>query len=242
VTERAFVEGTQNLAENVTAAVPGKADAKFRSGILKLEIRKNLRLIVRTPMMMVQCIAQVLTPVGIAFVLGRNDLPRAVCFFVIFVTGVLSGIFTIAAGTVEECDDLLRMSPRRVILFRLGKMLSGCLWPMVIAGAVMVGLFFIGEGRLAFAVLLAAIPLGLASSIIGETFAMPVKPGARPKLLADPVMMIPLLGMQIISGLVAGLTVLASAFSLTFLLLSLLLSYFVLILAIGLAQLRKPLF
>jgi hypothetical protein len=242
MTERAFVEGTQNLAENLTAATPGKADAKFRSGVLKLEVRKNLRLIARTPMMMVQCIAQVLTPVGIAFVLGRNDVPRALCFFVIFATGVLSGIFTIAAGTVEECDDLLRMSPRRVILFRLGKMLSGCLWPMVAAGAVMAGLFLAGEGTLAFAVLFAAIPLGLASSVVGETFATPVKPGVRPKLLADPIMMIPLLGMQITSGLVAGLAVLASAFSAYFLALGLLLGYFVLILAIGLAQLRKPLF
>ncbi|HEY0256531.1 MAG TPA: hypothetical protein VGC39_03730, partial [Candidatus Methylacidiphilales bacterium] len=69
LTERAFIEGTQNLAENVTSALPGKADAPFRAGILKLEIHKNLRLIVRTPMIMVQCIAQVLTPVGIAFVL-----------------------------------------------------------------------------------------------------------------------------------------------------------------------------
>jgi hypothetical protein len=55
-------------------------------------------------------------------------------------------------------------------------------------------------------------------------------------------MMIPLLGMQIVSGLVAGLTVFAAAFSWSLLLLSLLASYLVLVLAIGLAQLRKPLF
>jgi ABC-2 type transport system permease protein len=242
LTERAFIEGTQNLAENVTTAVPGKVDAPFRTGVLKLEIRKNLRLIVRTPMMMVQCIAQMLTPVGIAVVLGRDDIPRAICFFVIFVTGVLSGIFTIAAGTVEECDDLLRMSPRRLLSFRLGKILSGCFWPTGITLLVIMGLFLAGEGFLAMAVFFAAIPLGVASSIFGETFATPVKTGARPKLLADPIMMIPLLGMQITSGLIAGLTVLASAFSVYFLLLSLLLNYFVLILAVGLAQLRKPLF
>lgn len=242
MTERAFIEGTQNLAENVAAAVPGKADAPFRTGILKLEIRKNLRLIIRTPMMLVQCIAQVLTPVGIAFVLGRDDIPRAICFFVIFVTGVLSGMFTIVAGTVEECDDLLRMSPRRVLLFRLGKMLSGCLWPLSIALLVMIWLFLIGEGFLAVVIFFAAIPLGMASSVVGETFATPVKVGMRPKLLADPIMMIPLLGMQITSGLIAGITVLASAFSGYFLVLSLLLSYVVLVLAVGLAQLRKSLF
>ena len=242
LTERAFIEGTQNLAENVTTAVPGKVDAPFRAGVLKLEIRKNLRLIVRTPMMMVQCIAQVLTPVGIAFVLGREDIPRAVCFFVIFVTGVLSGMFTIAAGTVEECDDLLRMAPRRFFLFRLGKMMSGCFWPMGIVLMVMAGLFMAGEWFLAVAVFFAAVPLGAASSVVGETFATPVKTGSRAKLLADPIMMIPLLGMQITSGLVAGLIVLASAFPAYFLVLSLLLSYFILILAVGLAQLRKPLF
>jgi hypothetical protein len=41
---------------------------------------------------------------------------------------------------------------------------------------------------------------------------------------------------------VAGLTVFAAAFSWSLLLLGLLASYLVLVLAIGLAQLRKPLF
>ena len=55
-------------------------------------------------------------------------------------------------------------------------------------------------------------------------------------------MMIPLLGMQITSGLIAGMTVFAAAFSLWFLLVSLLASYLILVIALGLAQLRKPLF
>ena len=94
----------------------------------------------------------------------------------------------------------------------------------------------------AAAIWLAGIPLGLASSLCGETFATPVKPGTRPKLLADPIMMIPLLGMQIVSGLVAGGTVFAAAYSWELFVLSLLGSYLILVLAIGLAQLRKPLF
>jgi len=192
-------------------------------------------------MMVVQCIAQVLTPVGIAFVLGHQDPARAISFFVIFVAGVLSGMFTIAAGTVEECDDLLHMSPRHTLLFRFGKMLSGCLWPLGLALLVVVGLFLVGETLLAMAVLFVGIPLGVTSSVVGETFATPVRTGTRPKLLSDPIMMIPLLGMQITSGLLAGITVFAAALSGYFLLLSLLFSYFVLILAIGLAQLRKPL-
>jgi ABC-2 type transport system permease protein len=241
LTERAFIEGTQNLTENVTSARPGTADAPFRRGVLRLEIRKNLRLIVRTPMMMIQCLAQSLMPIGIACVLGRDDLPRAIAFFVIFAAGVLSGMFTIAAGTVEECDDLLSMSPHRTLLFRYGKMLSGFLFPLGAVVLVGIGLLLVDEQPLAVAVLFAGIPLGLASSIAGETFAQPVKPGARPKLLADPIMMIPLLGMQIISGLVAGGTVFAAALSPDVLLLSLLTTYLLLVLAIGLAQLRKPL-
>jgi hypothetical protein len=240
LTERAFVEGTQNLAEH-TAASSG-ADGPFRSNLLALEVRKNLRLIVRTPMMMVQCIAQVLTPVGIAFVLGHEDLARAAAFFVIFVAGVLSGMFTIAAGTVEECDDLLGMAPRPVRLFRLGKILSGCLWPLALALVVGLVLLIAGHPLEGVAVLFGGIPLGIVSSLVGETFATPVRPGARPKLLADPVMMIPLLGMQITSGLVAGVTVFAAAFSGFALTMSLLLSYAVLLIAFGLAQLRKPLF
>jgi hypothetical protein len=242
LTERAFVEGTQNIAENESAARPGTADAPFRSGVLWLEVRKNLRLIVRTPMMTVQCLAQALMPIGIACVLGRDDVGRAVAFFVIFAAGVLSGMFTIAAGTVEECDDLLAMSPWRVRLFRYGKMLSGFMYPLGVALIVGVGLFMLGEGTYAAAVLLGGIPLGLAASICGETFATPVKPGMKPKLLADPIMMIPLLGMQIISGAVAGGCVFAASFSGELLTLSLLASYLVLLLAIGLAQLRKPLF
>jgi len=242
LTERAFIEGTQNLTENVASARPGTADAPFRSGILRLEIRKNLRLIVRTPMMMIQCLAQALMPIGIACVLGRDDLARAIAFFVIFAAGVLSGMFTIAAGTVEECDDLLSMSPHRTRLFRYGKMLSGFLFPLGAVALVGVGLLLAGEQLLAVAILFAGVPLGLASSITGETFAQPVKPGARPKLLADPIMMIPLLGMQIISGIVAGAAVFAAAFSPSMLLLSLLATYLLLVLAIGLAQLRKPLF
>jgi ABC-2 type transport system permease protein len=241
-TERAFVEGTQHLTENVSSARPGTADAPFQTGVLSLEVWKNLRLIVRTPMMMIQCVAQSLMPIGIACVLGRDDLPRAIAFFVIFASGILAGMFTIAAGTVEECDDLLAMSPYPVRLFRYGKMVSGFLGPLTVALLVGTFLLVIDEQLLGAAVLLGGIPLGLASSVAGETFATPVKPGTRPKLLADPIMMIPLLGMQIISGLVAGITVFAAAFSWTSLVLSLLTTYFILLLAISLAQLRKPIF
>jgi hypothetical protein len=64
----------------------------------------------------------------------------------------------------------------------------------------------------------------------------------KPKLLADPIMMIPLLGMQIVSGAVAGGCVFAASWSDETLTLSLLMSYLILLVAIGLAQLRKPLF
>ena len=242
LTERAFIEGTQNIAENETSAKPGTADAAFQSGVLFLEVRKNLRLIVRTPMMTVQCLAQALMPIGIACVLGRDDVGRAVAFFVIFASGVLSGMFTIAAGTVEECEDLLAMSPWTLRLFRYGKMLSGFAYPLGVT--LFVGLFLLalGEGSYAEVVLLGGIPLGLASSVCGETFAIPVKPGMKPKLLADPIMMIPLLSMQIISGAVAGGCVFAASYSPEMLVLSLLLTYLVLLMAIGVAQLRKPLF
>jgi ABC-2 type transport system permease protein len=239
-TERAFVEGTQLVGENAGTASSSAADAPFRSGLLALEVRKNLRLIARTPMILVQCLAQVLTPVGIAFVLGRDDLARAVGFFAIFAVGVLSGMLTIAAGTVEECEDLLHMAPRRARIFRVGKIVSGCLWPMSFALVIGLGLAAFGHPLEAAAVLLGGIPLGLASSIAGETFATPVKPGTRPKLLADPIMMIPLLGMQITSGLIGGVTIFAAAFSPWALGMSLLVSYVMLILVIGLAQLRKP--
>jgi ABC-2 type transport system permease protein len=239
LTERAFVEGTQNLAENAGQASSSDGDAGFRSHLLGLEIRKNLRLIFRTPMMLVQCLAQVLTPVGIAFVLGKDDVAKAVAFFVIFVVGVLAGMLTIAAGTVEECDDLLQMAPRPVRLFRLGKILSGALGPVGLALVAGVVLLPAGHPLEAMAVLFGGIPLAAASSVVGETFATPVKPGVRPKLLADPIMMIPLLGMQITSGLVAGLTVFASAFSPVAVGAALLASYFLLVVAMGLAQLRK---
>jgi ABC-2 type transport system permease protein len=242
VTERAFIEGTQNVSENAGHGSSSRADAPFRSNLLALEIRKNLRMIVRTPMMMVQCIAQVLTPIGIAFVLGRDDPAKAAAFFVIFAVGVLGGMLTIAAGTVEECDDLLGMAPRSTQLFRLGKILSGCLWPIVFALVAGVGLILAGSPLEAAAVLFGGIPLAIASSIVGETFATPVRPGMRPKLLADPIMMIPLLGMQMVSGLVAGAIVFAAAFSFFWLLLSLAASYVLLLLVVGLAQLRKPLF
>jgi len=242
LTERAFVEGTQHLTENYGSARAGVADGPFRSGALVLDVLKNLRLIARTPMILVQCLAQSLMPVGIACVLGRQDLLWAIAFFVIFVAGVLSGMFTIAAGTVEECEDLLAMSPHDFRLFRLGKMIAGCLWPQTVALFIGIGLLFTDEQLLAYAVLFGGIPLGLTTSIVGETFATAVKPGMRPKLLADPIMMIPLLGMQIVSGTVAGATVFAASLSTGFFLISLLSSYLIFVLAIGLAQLRKPLF
>ena len=243
LTERAFVEGSQHLADVPMTARPGTADGPFHRGVLRLEIVKNLRLIVRTPMMLVQCLAQSLMPVGIACVLGRDDLGRGVAFFTIFVVGILSGMFTIAAGTVEECDDLLNMSPWRARLFRYGKMMSGFLFPVAGAVVIGIGLAIFGEPMDAVAVWLAGIPLGIASSLCGETFATPVKPGTRPKLLADPIMMIPLLGMQIISGAIAGGVIFtATSSSWTLFALSLLASYLLLVLAVGLAQVRKPLF
>lgn len=242
LTERAFVEGSQNVEENVNPAGAGRADGPFRSGLLALEIRKDLRLVMRTPMIAVQCIAQILTPVGIAFVLGRDDLARAVAFFTIFAAGVLGGIVTIAAGTVEECDDLLVMAPHSYRLFRFGKILAGCLGPIGILLLVGAGLLLAERPLEAAAVLLGGIPLAVTGAIAGETFATPVKPGRRPRLLADPIMMIPLLGLQIVSGLVAGATVFAAAFSGLLLLAALLASYILLAIAFGLAQLKKPLF
>jgi hypothetical protein len=241
LTERAFVEGTQHLAENSSSSAPSR-DFRFRSNLLLLEITKSMRMVVRTPMMIVQCFAQVLTPVGIAFVLGRDDPAAATAFFVIFTAGVLSGMFTIAAGTVEEGDELLNMSPRVTQLFRLGKMAAGCVAPFALVGVVALGLVVCGRFLDALAVIAAGLPLGLAASIVGETFAKPVSPGVRPKLLSDPIMMIPLLGMQIISGAVAGVVVFSAQYSAAFLALSLLASYIVFALVVGFAQLRKPLF
>ena len=241
LTERAFVEGTQDASENSAPQAPAR-DFAFRSNLLVLEIRKSLRLVVRTPMMVVQCLAQVLTPVGIAFVLGRDDLASAVAFFVIFTAGVLSGMLTIAAGTVEEGDELLRMAPKPQLLFRVGKIIGGCVGPFALVLVVALGLLISRRPLDAGVVLAAALPLGLAASIAGETFATPVRPGVRPKLLSDPIMMIPLLGMQIISGLVAGSTTFSAAYFPSFTGLTLLGSYILLALGIGLAQLRKPLF
>jgi hypothetical protein len=241
LTERAFLEGTQLLSENEAPTAPGR-DAPFRSSLLQLEIEKSVRLVLRTPMMIVQCLAQVLTPVGVAFVLGRDDLARGVSFFVIFAAGVLAGILTIAAGTVEECEDLLIMAPRTFRLFRYGKILSGFLAPGLLCVIVALGLALTGNDLDALAVFFGGVPLALASSIVGETFATAVIPGVRPKLLSDPIMMIPLLGLQITSGLVAGATVFSAVFSLPFLLAALGASYFILVLLVGLAQLRKPLF
>jgi ABC-2 type transport system permease protein len=241
LTERAFVSGTQDVAEN-TAAPARWRDRPFRSNLLLLEMVKSFRVVVRTPMMVVQCLAQVLTPVGIAFVLGRDDVPSAISFFVIFTAGVLSGMFTIAAGTVEEADDLLQMAPRARLLFRVAKMLAGCAAPLALVLITALVLPFCGRGLEALAVLAAGVPLGVTASIAGETFATPVRPGVRPRLLSDPIMMIPLLGMQMVSGLVAGAAVFASSYAPSFLWLTLLASYVIFAIAIGLAQLRKPLF
>jgi ABC-2 type transport system permease protein len=241
LTERAFIDGTQNVVENETSARPGSAEAPFRAGLLRLEVSKNLRMVVRTPMMLVQCLAQSLMPVGIACVLGRDHLAPAVALFVIFTCGVLSGMFTIAAGTVEECGDLLAMAPRPVLLFRLGKIASGALFPVGAALVAGIGLLLVGETLLAGAVLLGGVPLGIASAVCGETFSTPVKPGVKPKLMADPIMMIPLLGMQIISGAVAFGTIAAAALSPGFFGVSLVGTYLVLVLCVGLAQLKKPL-
>ena len=242
-TERAFVEGTQNLAAESGRGSWKKADRPFRSNLFYLEISKNLRGIARTPMILVQCFAQVFTPVGVAVLIGRDDPARAVAFFVIFAGGVLSGMLTIAAGTVEEADDLLGMAPRRPSLFRWGKIGTGFLsvaLPLLGAAA---GLLLFGRPLDAAAVFLGGLPLGLVASLIGETFAKPVRPGQKPRLLADPIIMIPLLGLQMTSGMVAGLTVFAAAFGfLSGLAAALALCYVVLGLLLGLAQLRKPMF
>ena len=52
--------------------------------------------------------------------------------------------------------------------FRLGKMLSGCLWPLGLALVVGIALALCGRPLEAAAVLLGGVPLGIASSIVGE--------------------------------------------------------------------------
>ena len=241
LTERAFVEGTQHVGEN-SSPPPSRREIRFRANALFLEVTKSIRLVMRTPMMVVQCLAQVLTPVGIAFVLGRDDVAAAAAFFVIFTSGVLSGMFTIAAGTVEEAEDLLQMSPKPIILFRAGKMIGACVLPFALACGAALVLLLSNHALDALIVLTAGLPLGAASSLVGETFATPVKPGQRPRLLSDPIMIIPLLGMQIISGLVAGALTFTVEYAPSFLGLGLLASYVIFAFAVGFATLRKPLF
>jgi hypothetical protein len=229
-TERAFVAGTQNLAAQAGRGSSRRADRPFRTNLFLLEMTKNLRMVARTPMILVQCFAQVFTPIGVAVLIGRDDAARAVAFFIIFASGVLAGMITIAAGTVEEADDLLGMAPRRAIRFRWGKIASGFLCLAIPIRPLEAGAVFFG-----------GLPLGLAASLVGETFTKPVQPGQKPRLLADPVMMIPLLGLQITSGLVAGVTVFAAALSFSALVAGLAGCYLILGLLVGLAQLRKPL-
>jgi hypothetical protein len=134
------------------------------------------------------------------------------------------------------------MAPRPYLLFRYGKIMAGALGPvgfLLLTGAALL----LAERPLeALAVLLGGIPLAITGAIAGETFATPVRPGRRPRLLADPIMLIPLLGLQIVSGVVAGTTVFAAAFSGLLLLAALVASYILLAIAFGLAQLKKPLF
>jgi len=148
---RAFLEGAQETTSRPTRTHRREYRHHWRQSLAWVTFWKDLRLILRDPLLLSQILPSILyllpALLGLYTTLGAATLaPLSV-----MVAGQLSSQFALVATAGEEAWDLIRMSPAPERRLRLAKMAAGMALPLALAATLCLALALAGRPGLALA-------------------------------------------------------------------------------------------
>lgn len=142
---RVFVGGTQDAAVVEPRRKQTSHAHRWTDGLLAATFRKDLRLILRDPLLLAQILPSAVYFIPALFVFGRTSGVALLAPFSVLVATQFSMQLTHVAAAGEECWDLIRMSPSPELRLRLAKMGAGLALPVALA--VVLCLILAGAGR-----------------------------------------------------------------------------------------------
>jgi ABC-2 type transport system permease protein len=164
---RIFISGVQ---EGNAIATPGKKRKPgrqhvFAAGVVRATFWKDVRLIVRDPLLLAQVLptALYLLPALFGF---RHFAEPAVMLgpAALVLAAQFSMSLTAVCAAGEECWDLIRMSPTSEMRLRLAKMAAGMALPMIVSVLLCLALALLGHPLLALLALVFSLGCGAAAA------------------------------------------------------------------------------
>lgn len=134
--DRSLLRGAQDAVAQPSRRTSARSTARWRPGALRVAVLKDLRLILRDPLLLTQVLPSVIyiLPAAIALV-GRLGW-SVMGVTAVLVAGQFAGLITRVAADGEECWDLIRTSPAPERQQRVAKLLAGIIVP-VAAGTLL---------------------------------------------------------------------------------------------------------
>ena len=129
---RIFVTGIQE-AGIVKTRTHRHRDYRFADGLVRATLRKDVKLIIRDPLLLSRVLPSVFYLVPVLFPLhrfGHFEVAGLLAPFAVIAAVTLSSQLTAVAALGEEGWDLIRLSPASTITLRLAKIGAGMTVPM----------------------------------------------------------------------------------------------------------------
>jgi ABC-2 type transport system permease protein len=151
---------------------------RFVDGLVRATFWKDVRLIVRDPLLLSKVLPSVLYLIPAVFSLGQfghGGAPAMLATFAVFCCAVLSSQLTAVAASGEEGWDMIRLSPSSTATLRIAKIGAGMALPVALSGAISIVITGLGRPGLALFSLVTAV-IGSAASCWIEVAAMQPTP------------------------------------------------------------------
>lgn len=147
--DRSLLRGAQAAVEKPSRRASLRPPARWQAGPLRVAVKKDVRLIVRDPMLLTQVLPSVIyiLPAALALISRLGWSVMAVT--AVLVAGQFAGLLTRVAADGEECWDLIRMSPAPELRQRFAKLLAGMVVPVAVATLLCSGVALAGRPWLA---------------------------------------------------------------------------------------------
>ncbi|MBL9190709.1 MAG: hypothetical protein JNJ82_00045 [Opitutaceae bacterium] len=173
---RTFISGTQDAT--VVAAPSRRAGRgspqRWTEGLARATVRKEIRLILRDPLLIAQILPSALYILPALFSFGRQGGWLLLAPVMVVTATQFSSMLTAVAAAGEEGWDLIRMSPAHDLTLRLAKMAAGLVVPVAFSAIIGLVLAIAGHPWLALTGLLIGASTASAAAWLQVTDIEPV--------------------------------------------------------------------
>lgn len=162
---RIFVTGIQE-AGVVKVRPQRHRRYRFTDGLMRATIRKDVRLIVRDPLLLSRVLPSVFYLVPVLFPLhriGHVGATGLIAPFAVIAAVTLSSQLTAVAASGEEGWDLIRLSPASTVTLRLAKIAAGLALPGAVALVLSVIVSLLGRPGVGLLTLITSLICGAGS-------------------------------------------------------------------------------